>query len=94
MQKSTLPLGGLDPRLESSQLKVVSHLSEVMRECLNFDKSECGPSVHEAVMESIYLGLGGENSLVANYLQERGIDGGWEQRWVLLTWLMAGHLEA
>ena len=45
-------------------------------------------------MESIYLGLGGENSLVANYLQERGIDGGWEQRWVLLTWLMAGHLEA
>lgn len=90
VQNDTVALGALDPRRESDQLKVTMRLSEALRERPDFEASSCGSDVREFVMESLYLGVGGEDAPVADELRQRGIDGSWDQRWVLLTSLMAG----
>jgi len=90
VQRDTAIHGALDPRRESDQLKVTMRLFEVLRQRPDFEASSCGSDVREFVMESLYLGIGGEDSPVADELRQRGIEGNWEQRWVLLTSLMAG----
>jgi len=82
--------GVLDPQRQSDQLKVAKQLFEVLSERPDFEASSCGSDVREFVMESLYIGIGGEDAPVSNELRQRGIEGGWEQRWVLLTSLMAG----
>ena len=90
VQRDTVVHGALDPRRESDQLKVAMRLFEVLRERPDFEESSCGSDVREFVMESLYLGIGGEDAPVADELRQRGIEGSWEQRWVLFTSLMAG----
>ena len=90
VQSETILLGVLDPRRESDQLKVTMRLFDALKERPDFESSSCGSDVREFVMESLYLGVGGEDAPVADELRQRGIEGSWEQRWVLLTSLMAG----
>lgn len=90
VQRDTVAQGALDPRRQSDQIKVTMRLFEVLRERPDFQASSCGSDVREFVMESLYLGIGGERAPVVNELRQRGIEGSWEQRWVLLTSLMAG----
>lgn len=92
VQDDTVAQGALDPRRESDQLAVTMRLFEVLRGRPDFEASSCGSDVREFVMESLYLGLGGEDAPVAAELRQRGIEDSWEQRWVLLASLMAGVL--
>jgi hypothetical protein len=93
VQRNTMAQGALNPRIEADQIKVAAQLFEVMKMRADFEKSSCGPDVREHVMESLYLGLGGESSLVSAEFRRRGIGDSWEQRWVLLTILMAGIID-
>lgn len=90
VQRATEVHGELHPRRESDQLKVTMELFEVLKSRPDFELSSCGAGVREFVMESLYLGLGGESSPVVDELRQRGVESSWEQRWVLLTLLMAG----
>lgn len=90
VQNRTRALGTLDPRRESDQLVVTTRLFEALSERPDFGSSLCGSDVGELVMESLYLGVGGENSSIAEELRRLGIEGSWAQRWALLTFLMAG----
>ena len=92
VQALTAVQGSLDPQSKIDQRKVVMLIFKVLSERTDFEGSSCGPDVREFVAESLYLGLGGETSEVAAELHRRGVEGGWEQRWVLLTSLMAGAL--
>lgn len=92
VQDATKGQGELDPKRESDQVKVAKQLYEVLRRRPDFQFSSCGSDVRDFVMESLYFGLGGEDSPVAFELRRRGIEDGWEQRWVLLVSLMAGAL--
>lgn len=83
----------VDPKSEDDQLKVVGHLSQELARLPGFERSGCGPDVREAIMESLYLGVGGKRALVAQQLSRNGVSGSWEQRWVLLTALLAGELD-
>lgn len=92
VQSDTLAHGALNPRRESDQMRVSMQLYEALRERPGFEASLCGPDVREFVMESLYMGVGGESAPVVAELRRRGIEDSWEQRWVLLTSLMAGDL--
>lgn len=73
VQRKTAALGTLDPRRESDQIKVAGQLFDVLSERPDFPASSCGTDVREFVMESLYLGLGGEDAPVATELRRRGI---------------------
>lgn len=93
IQQLTTAEGPIDPRSESDQLRVTQLLWTEMGILPGFDQASCGPDVREAVMESFYLGLGGSKAQVNLQLRRNGVTGAWEQRWVLITALMAGCLD-
>jgi len=82
----------IDPRREADQLKVAGYLFEEISKLSGFEQSRCSADVREAVMEALYLGIGGQDALVVEQLRRAGAKGSWEQQWVLLTALMAGAL--
>jgi hypothetical protein len=84
--------GPLDPRREADQLKVTGYLFDELSKLPDFEQSRCSTDVREAVMEALYLGIGGQDARVIEQLLRAGAKGNWEQRWVLLTALMAGTL--
>lgn len=93
IQGRTAKEGPMDPRRESDQRKVLGHLWQDLARLPGFDRSGCGADVREAIMESLYLGMGGRDALVVQQLSRNGVSGSWEQRWVLLTALLAGELD-
>jgi hypothetical protein len=94
VQAATAAAGPLDPALEADQLAVASHLETALQAEPGFAASGCGPAVREIVMESLYLGLGGDAAPVAAELRRRGVDSGHARRRVLLAALMAGEVPA
>lgn len=83
----------VDPKSESDQLRLASALDDALRDFPGFGSSSCDSDVREYVMESLYLGMGGPESEVAKELRSLGITGEREQRWVMITSLLAGTLQ-
>lgn len=92
VQNQTKKYNLIDPKNELDQMKVAAILFDVLSVRSDFKESMCGPDVREYVMESIYLGIGGEDSVVSQDFSRNGIDDSWKQRWILMTMLMAGYL--
>lgn len=92
MQRETAELGVIDPRQEADQLAVTSRIFAALEEDADFRSSSCGADVREFFMESLYRGVGGEAAPVAEEIRRRGTGDVTEQRWVLLTALMAGSI--
>lgn len=92
MQNITKDEGQINPRVETDQLKITSRLRGEMLFLPGFRQSACGADVHEGVMESFYLAIGGRSAPINEQLINHGEIGNSERQWVLLTALMAGEL--
>lgn len=94
VQSATKKYGALHPEQESDQIKVTKSLYAKLKMLSGFSGSGCGPDVREAVMDTLYNGIGGAHSFIVAELEKNNIKEPSEQRWVLLTAMMAGKLSA
>jgi hypothetical protein len=92
VQRRSAVIDPVDPARETDQLKLARYLDEQMSSLPDFTASRCGTDTREAVMESLYLGIGGEASPVAAQLRRNGATGSWSQRWMLLASLLAHEI--
>lgn len=94
VQLATAGAGPLDPAIDADQMVVARALEAALEDAPGYSASGCGPAAREIVMESLYLGLGGDASPVAAELRRRGVVDGHDGRRVLLASLMAGEVAA
>lgn len=91
VRSRTVAMGRIDPIVAADQIRVIQALSDELERDANFPA--CGADVRDYVMESLFVGLGGERALVMNELRKDGVTAVAEQKWVLLTALLAGSLK-
>jgi hypothetical protein len=84
--------GTTDPGRESDQIKLTKYLYDELKMVPDFDESRCSVDAREAVMESLYQGVGGDAApaVVALRTVYPGQDS--KIRWVLLTGLLGGEI--
>lgn len=92
VQLKTKKYGTMHPQRESDQIKATKSLYVVLKKLHGFSDSGCGPDVREDVMNVLYNGIGGQHSPVIGGLEGDNIKEPSEQRWVLLTAILAGNL--
>lgn len=92
VQSVTNEYGVMYPERESDQIKAAKQLYIALREMHGFSESGCGADVREVVTSTLYEGIGCTHSLVIEELDKDGIRGISEQRWILLTAIIAGKL--
>lgn len=92
VQQATEKYGVIHPEQESDQIRVTKSLYLTLGKIPGFPTSTCGPDVREAVMDALYNGIGGSRSPAVRELEGANVKEASEQRWVLLTAVMAGRL--
>jgi hypothetical protein len=94
VQAGTRKDGVIHPSKDHDQLIVTKEFYRKLQTLPEFRQSKCSVDVHEVMIDRLYLGLGGDESLVARDLAKKGISESSDKRWALLIALMAGKLPA